>query len=192
MIKVTKTGEQVNVFHLANVRSALSKYYIDLIGNVYSTAGGDGKFVKLAGTPTKNGRRFTLSGSSSYSTGSYTHEQLRKMAEATAGWNGYVNSLKPVAEAPKPAVVLPAGDAKRSHALTLAAGLAAKGWIIASVQPAKGQVEEQLVIGSKPKIHTTTDSVKSEMERLALQYPGTTFVSLRVQNTVKAAGIQWS
>lgn len=74
---------------------------------------------------------------------------------------------------------------KTSHAPTVDAGVKAKGSIIGRVH--KGH----LVFGSAPAIHTTADSVKTEMERLARQYPGVKFVECKLAQSVVAGGINW-
>lgn len=73
----------------------------------------------------------------------------------------------------------------RNHAGTTEEGIKAKGSIIGRVH--KGH----LVFGSEPKIHTSEESVKSEMQRLALEHPGVKFVELKIGKSVVAGGVTW-
>lgn len=77
-------------------------------------------------------------------------------------------------------------NADRSHADDVEQGLKAKGSIIGRVH--KGH----LVFGSEPKIHLTDKSLKEEMQRLALQYPGVKFVECKIGASVVAGGVTWA
>lgn len=62
-----------------------------------------------------------------------------------------------------------------------------KGWIIGSVDPKTGSFS----ISTKPKIHTSEVAVKEEIERLARNWPNKVFVKMKVENFVRATGINW-
>ena len=77
------------------------------------------------------------------------------------------------------------GVGESHHATSVEAGIKAKGSIIGRVH--KGR----LVFGSEPKIHMTADSVKRQMERLAMEHPGVKFVEFKIGQSVVAGGVTW-
>jgi hypothetical protein len=60
------------------------------------------------------------------------------------------------------------------------------GYVIATI------VNDVLVFSSKPRVHESMDSVKTEMLRLAQSNPGVTFVSLKIDQMVVAPQVVWS
>lgn len=162
-------------------------YYIDREGAVYSTRGRNGKLSRLFGSSTLSGRYFSLQGK--YGSTSFRADDLAKTACHHKDFNQHtadeitmaslgvdVNKIKVKSKVQGP----------RNHAADVDAGIAARGSIIGRVH--KGH----LVFGSEPKIHTTEQSVKDEMQRLAVQYPGVKFVELKIAKSVVAGGVTWA
>lgn len=85
---------------------------------------------------------------------------------------------------PNPAVV----HTKISHKNQ---GKIQKGnWLIGKVKLCCGS--ETLEFSNNPKIHSSEESVKTEMARLANQFPGEKFACVQIGFTVMKVGLDWS
>lgn len=60
------------------------------------------------------------------------------------------------------------------------------GWIIGSFR------DTGFSFDAKPRIHTTRDTVKPELARLAQFHPGVKFVSLSIEDSVQSGGLIWN
>ena len=160
-----------NVFDMKRVNSVFVGYYMDANGEVYSAKAVQGRLTRLAGSNTASGRYYTLNGRS------YRHDWLKAQIMTRLDFKQEVSQAVKAAQVASPA--------DRSHASTVEAGIAAKGYMIGRLQ------SNAIVLGSEPKIHTTLKSVNSEMERLAGVYPGVKFVRLKIDGSVVAGGVKW-
>lgn len=179
-------GNTVKVYPLNRVFPALSQYYIDVEGAVYSTKGKNPrKFVGARAS--SGGRYYTLNGRS------WKSDDLLMGAKLKADFNTEIGTVK--IEDVKPQwpfdqLIDNSSSMKdRVHASTVEAGLKGKGWVIAQVAVHDG--EQFLMFGSKPKIHMTPSSVNAELTRLATAKPGTKYVGFKVDRTLVAGGLSW-
>lgn len=168
------------LFPLQKVISRLQGYYIDKEGHVYSTRGKGGALAHLAGSKQHSwsNRYFTLDGAT-WEQGYLTctakaHGDFAKETTASAAVLASVQA--------RGAQV----TAERAHAKTAAEALKANGSIIATV------VGDKFVFASSPVIHTTPESVRDEMTRLANLNPGTRYVEFKITSSVVAGGLNWS
>lgn len=164
-----KLANGVTVIELQSVhRHIPSGYYMDIDGNVWSTRScSDGTPAKLAGTSTRYGRYFKLGGQF------FPHDDLVKHAKQTPIWNQTFLSPFQIALCVTSNQELSTKPVKG-------------GYVIATVE------NGILVFGSKPRVHTTLVSVKTEMSRLAHLKPGVTYVSLKIEQLVTASQLVWS
>lgn len=65
------------------------------------------------------------------------------------------------------------------------ASVAVKGWIIGSTDGNGG-----FSIAPRPVVHVDINKVNAELERLAKNHPGKTFVKFRIENFAKSGGVQ--
>lgn len=168
-----KVGTLTGLFPLSKLNSGWTDYYINAKGEVFSS--------KRSTTPGKlNGSStglFSLSPSNGASATNVKGSDLLRRAKTHKDW---------AAETMKGFVPPKDAPSDRDHAATLEEGIEKRGWII-------GRVEgEALVFGSKPKVHTTEESLVSEMERLALANPGVQLIAAKIDRSVKAAKIVWA
>jgi hypothetical protein len=168
------------LYRLANLNAQWASYFADAHGNVYS--------VRTSAVPRKmmgsvnGGRRyFTLTGNNGRAQ-TVAQDQLIRDLRNKADFIRET-SLTPAVQA---VVTNREAAGQRNHAASLAAGVKAKGYIIGRVQG------EAFAFGSKPAIHTTLLSVRSEMERLATANPGVEYVYFKIEGSVKAASLAWS
>lgn len=161
---------------LPNIQT--DKYFMSADGSVFSTA--RGKFVRLLGSNQYRGRTFTVPAASltfqcrNGGTVTVRHIELKSRATCHPSFTSHV----------KEEITLNTLGADH-HATSVEAGIKAKGSIIGRVH--KGR----LVFGSEPKIHMTADSVKRQMERLAMEHPGVKFVEFKIGQSVVAGGVTW-
>lgn len=178
-----------NLFPLSNINASYTGYYMNSDGHVFSTkkvttpqrmigaSQGFGSTRKVIFTFSTGGRRpVTEQGATLFAN-----------AKRHANW---VKETTDQAIAMFPAAkktIFPASSitTERDHATDLAAGLKSKGYVIAKVDGGA------LVFGSKPVIHTTLDSVKAEVQRLAEKSPGMQIVYLKVEGIAVANSINW-
>lgn len=177
----------INFFPLSSIETSLVNYFMTAEGHIYS--------MKLGGAPRRlvgskgfnvpeSSRTFTLANRS------YRGAELFRRAQRHADWKQHTSGPVNTARATLLwEAALTSKPEARSHAKTLREGVRAKGWVIARVMGSGA--DENLVLGSTPKIHTTVESYKSEMTRLATEFPGVTFVGLRISDSVVAGGVTW-
>lgn len=172
-----------HLFPLAEVTTSYAGYFMSTEGEVYSTMqSADGRKMTGSGTYGSKNRYYTLNGIS------VNGIDLFNRARRNTKWAEHTNpSLAKMV--PEVAPKLQGTPADRSHARSLDEGLKAKGWVLAKVAEHKG--EKFLMFGSKPAIHTTPASYRSELQRLATSQPGTKFVALRVETSLVAGGLVW-
>ena len=173
-------GKELHLFPLEKFQSRFRGYYMSADGKVYSTRGNN-KLKELSGSKANSwsNRYFTLDG------GSWEQNHLTGNCKAHKDFvlETTVPSVTGIKTAQMPAVKL---TTERNHAKTAEEALAAKGSIIASV------VNGKFLFGSNPVIHTTQESLKSEMARLASQNPGVRYVAFTITGSVISGGMNWS
>jgi len=171
------------LFPLILIDSRLTSYYLDAEGSVYSTRQ-TGVPKKLLGSRSSYSRYYTLAGS--------THEAGTLFRRAKQHIEFVKHTTKPSAvDAIKAAAKTSSKiSAARSHAESVAQGIAKRGWVIGKVASHDGALHLQF--GSKPAIHLTEQSYTSELSRLAQEHPGTQFVAVRIEKAVVAGGLAWS
>lgn len=176
---------------LPNIQT--DKYFMSADGSVFSMA--RGKFVRLLGSNQYRGRTFTVPAASltfqcrNGGTVTVRHIELKSRATCHPSFTSHVkeeitlNTLRADMNKMQAKPVVVVGESH--HATSVEAGIKAKGSIIGRVH--KGR----LVFGSEPKIHMTADSVKRQMERLAMEHPGVKFVKFKIGQSVVAGGVTW-
>lgn len=182
----------LNLFPLNLCGMAIPQgYYMDANYNVYSARTG-GRPLPIQGSVTGGHRYYRFSGSSA----NFRHDVLKNAAKSHSrfaaetanpvpAWAPAATG-NPVADAVRRVqTTQAAASAPRSHAANLEAGIAGKGWIIARVDG------NSLSLSSSPQVHLTDGSVRDELQRLAIQKPGTKYVSLKIGDAVVAGGITW-
>lgn len=163
-----------NLFPLNNINSRFSGYLMDADDNIYTTKNKFQTPTTMTGSRTSSGHYFTLN-----------KNTYRRDFLVNAARNHRL--FKSETAAPQVAVVseVVKSNDKRSYAKDLDEGIKLRGVMIAAVENGK------LVFSSEPKIHTTEQSYRSEMERLANTKPGMKFVSVKITGSVVAGGVKW-
>lgn len=162
----------MGLFPLSRINAQLTHYYVDATGNVYSTKQTPTP-KKMLGTSTSGYRYYNLRSAR----GGAINERadlLMYKCRQHSDWKRETNlSTEPgILEE-----VASQMDTKRA--------IGAKGYVICQVQG------DQLVFGSKPKIHPTLISVKAEVERLANKSPGVQIVYLQILGSAIAGSLVW-
>jgi hypothetical protein len=161
-------GSKTNLFPLSHVLVGLNGYFIDVVGDVWSTR----KKSEPQKLTARNGfvQLTYLGGQRSYGVGG-----LLSSARAQTTWKAETGTVKSVPEV-------------KSVAKTETAKPAVKpvGWIIGSLT-----AEGSFSFAATPKVQSTEADVKAELERLAKAYPGKTFVSFKIEKSATAGGIVW-
>jgi len=172
-------GKEFHLFPLEKYKPRFRGYYMSADGKVYSTRGGN-NLKELTGSKANTwaNRYFTLDGGS--------WEQNHLVTSAKAHKDFVLETTVPTVVGVKTALVPQKLTTERNHAKTAEDALAAKGSIIASV------IKGKFAFGSDPVIHTTRESLKSEMARLANQNPGVRYVAFTITSSVVAGGMSWS
>lgn len=167
----------LNLFDLGTANANYKGYYMDRDFNIYSTR--TGSLKRLQGSMTASGRYFTLNGFT------YRFDLIKNSAVTNSRF--YTETQSTVAPATQAAAVaqLAGSDNDRQYASSVQAGIKGRGVVIGSV------VNGRLVFGSDPKIHMTEKSWKAEIERLARNNPGVTFVHMKIGGGVVANGVTW-
>ncbi len=152
-----------------------SGYYMDLDGSIFSDRRGKG-LVQLNGSRTLSGHYFSLGYQK------FRHDEIFNAAKKSPSWSSHFAAVPTVSN---PRNVR--ADAKRSYAPNLPSAIKQKSVMIVSVTP-DGY---KLIVGSNPKFHTTEESWRSEMKRLASVKPGTKFIALEIKASVVSGGEVW-
>jgi len=175
----------MNLFALSHLSPhAYSGYYMNRDGAVYSTKRGSTP-VKMLGSGHGAMLTYTMNKRSVNGLSLVRQAQRHSMFLSETASNR--PALDVVTE--RLAAKAKSYGAQRNHASNVQVGIASKGVVIARV--AKHDGAEHLLFGSKPAIHTTEASYKDEMTRLAMQYPGTKFVALKIVTSVISGGVTW-
>jgi hypothetical protein len=175
------------LFPLTHIGLGMQGYFVSADGKFYSTKQiPQGRLMTGSCGRRGDARYYTLGGMT------VPGAPLYRRAQAHGSWKA--ETTKPTIETTKPTIetkVVPMTDVrgKRSHALSVEAGIRARGWVIAQVALHDGV--QHLLFGSKPAIHTTEASYKDEMIRLATSKPGTKYVALRIEKALVAGGLVW-
>lgn len=165
-----------NLFHLADVRASLNGYYMDMNFQIFSVKSGTLK--QMAGSATASGRYFTLNGQT------YAHHYLKSLVENLLKFKSDTK-VTLVSKSTDQVFDSEGYSIDREYASSITDGIKRRGTVIASV------VDNRLVFGSNPKIHTTKRSWESEIERLARHNPGITFIALDIKTAAVAGGVTW-
>lgn len=172
------------LFPLEKVNYRFRGYFIDKEGQVYSTRGPGARLSRLAGSKQNSwsNRYYTLDGAS------WEHGHLIRQAKAHGDFAKETTAAIKTGPLGGSAVLsaLQARASERSHAKTTDEAINSRGSIIASV------IDGKFVFGSNPVVHTTAESVKSELARLAMQNPGIRYVEFKINATVVSGGLNWS
>lgn len=170
------------LYRLSSLNAQWASYYADAQGNVYSVRT-SAVPKKMMGSVTGGRRYFTLTCNNGH-TQTVAQDQLIRNLRSKIDFERETSLTQPAAAVQ--AAVTNRDAAQRNHAASLAAGVKAKGYIIGRVQG------EAFAFGSKPAIHTTLASVRSEAERLAVANPGVEYVYFKIEGSVKASSLVWS
>lgn len=176
-----------NLFPLSLLNTNLKDgYYMDAAGSVFSTRGRGG-LTRLSGSHTNSGRYFSFQTKMYGRACTYRADELRQRVLSHKDFHAHTKEEITMEKLGVDVTKLKAkSQGARNHAATVDAGIEQRGSVIGRVH--KGH----LVFGSEPKIHTSEQSVKDEMQRLALQYPGVKFVELKITKSVVAGGVTWA
>lgn len=172
-------GQHLFPLHLLGSNIGTS-YFMDRNGGVFSAR--TGNLVQLRGSRTNSGTYFKFG--QQWGSG-WRHDTLKQRAMAHKEWLKHTVPPSDEKVQVDTAVGFEKPLANRAHAPNVEVGIKAKGSLIARVHKGK------LVFGSDPKIHTTDQSVRDEMLRLATSHPGTKFVELTIAKAVVAGGLSW-
>ena len=167
----------VGLFPLTKIDNRLVHYYINSQGHVYSTKQ-YAKPRRMSGSYTSGVTYYTLGIGRNRST-SKRGDDLLAMAKL------HTDCAKEIAASPIVTKIQDRSESSADFRPLVATGIERKGYIIGQVQG------EALVFGSKPKIHLTMDSVKTEVARLAAKSPGTQIIYLQIQGGAVAEGMRW-
>ncbi len=178
--------EGLHLFPLdrADAHIAAGSYFMDAEQRVYSMR--TGKLVRITGSVSNSGTYFKLVSSNSRYGRSVSKNDLARMAlrhptfKAETSPN-HQNILKDLAVKAIEKNV----QADRHHAKSIDDGIKGRGWLIGQV------VDQAIIFGSKPAIHTTQASVDGELTRLATKKPGTRFVKLKIEAALTLGAMLW-
>ena len=189
-------GGMPGLFPLSNIRNGWSSYFMNGAGHVFSTKANPVP-RKLSGSTTISGHYYTLSPSDGHSSSTERADSLLRRAKAHTEFkketalttdnvvhDTLFNKLKNKVNG-SPNLTAAVGMVDRDHATSVKEGIEKRGFLIGRV------VGEAIVFGSKPKIHITLKSAKSEIERLANQTPGLQLIYLQIEGAVRAATLVW-
>lgn len=189
------------LFPLTKLSTALTGYFIDKEGQVYSTKGSKGLQRLQGSQPQKYGPRyFTLANRT------YVQSSLIEQAKAHPDFKAETTPAPaPVKTAAFPgskasttqsfADVLRTAQAVNTaisrptitdYAKTTDEALTGRGSMIAAIK------NGAFVFDANPVIYTSVPSLKSEMERLAKANPGVRYVSFTITGSVVAGAVDWS
>lgn len=158
-----------NVFPLNKIYSRLTGYYMSSNGQVYSNFKNPTTLKLLSGS----GDYYTLARQS------FNKMSLRSTVMRHVDFQRETRS--PTPSVPQERTSPP----NRCHATTIEEGVKGRGSIIGAV------IESKITFGSDPKIHMTEQSLKDEMQRLALATPGVKYIALKITHGLIATGLNW-
>lgn len=162
------------LFPLTKIDGRMAGYYMNAQGHLYSTRKSKTP-TRLLGTYTSGIHYFTLASDRG-------RQRVKRSDELIAQAKLHTDWAKETGQSP---VITKIKDRTDIDRPLVATGIEKKGYIIGQVQG------EAIVFGSKPKIHLTLDSVKTEVERLAQKSPGVQIIYLQIQGGAVAKGIHW-
>jgi len=182
MIRTSNTGSEPRLFALAGINSIsysranldsarLRGYFVDKDLNFYSN--------KSSIIATK------LSTTTATFAGGYQKQLIRNFLEKDIVFNTWLMTVK--REMGITGVNQKIGGEDRVFAIDATHGATNGGVIIGQISPGG-----ELTLSKEPKIHMTEDSYKSEMARLAKQFPGTRFVAFKAVTSVIAQDLMWA
>lgn len=180
----TTAGSVMNLFPLNLVDVNLNGYFVGADGEVYSTKQGKGA-TRMLGSRSLNGTETYLTMQRRTFGKRDIVRRAKSHSQFTAHTNQPLVAPSQVAVEPQLASWPMPNPTARSHAATTAAGVAAKGYLLATLDG------DTLVFGTKPVIHLTDTSVKSEAERIAITKPGQKIVMLKIMGSVQAKAVAW-
>jgi len=167
---------KIQVNKLPGLHKVADGYIYDTVTKVMVSTRIKPSGSTLYGTYQTNIKRYTLQLARTYKSPYCKSFSVSQPALELAAQNYASNNGGKVDPAPK-----------RSTVNSNVDGLAGykTGWIIGSFS---GNV---LKVAEKPKVHLTEESVKAEMERLALTHLGVSFVKLKVESYAVAEKVSW-
>ena len=183
----------MHLYDLSNVYPAWAGYYIDADFNIYAhLIPRHSKMQRLIGIKTDSGRVYSL------------HQFLYSIAYIKAmvlrNADTFYRETRSTAPAENMTQSQPAPEqtsiadqetdenqspSQCSHASTITEGIKARGVVIGCV------IDDRLVFGTNPKIHTTESSWRKEIERLARNNPDMTFVFLQIGGGLTVGKVTW-
>ena len=172
----------INLLPLGLLDKHLKDYYLDADFKVYSTRKMKAPIL-MQGTKStaasECGRVYTLDGSP------YTAGFLRALVQRNASAKElFAQHTSPITIVSKLPII---ETSNLSHVYLVEQGIKDRGFVIAQVS----QPDGHLVFESKPAIHMTEQSYRSEMTRLAINKPGTKFVALQIVASAVSGDIKW-
>lgn len=177
-----KIGKLTGLFPLVRLNEMHKNYFIDQFGRVYSSKTQQTP-KQLTGFNERTVHYVTLTGVDNVRRKLST-SRLLGQARLHSAWIRELSDNIDVT-VPKNASTLVGSPTSDKIAISVQDGIKGRGYIIGQVQG------EALVFGSKPRIHSTVESVEAEIERLANKSPGMQLVYLKIQRSVKAATLVW-
>lgn len=154
------------LYALSKVASYLADYHVDASGQVYSTKQGAARPLKASAPSTSQYKYWSFSHHGSSRT--MRTDELARMLDRDVGYQAWKRG------------------AYGSASMTSAPVTTSKGYIVGSVSA------DGVSFSSRPKVHDTEQSARTECERLASAYKGKTFMYVEIKGTVKATGFSWS
>lgn len=183
----------MHLYDLSNVYPAWAGYYIDADFNIYAQLiPGNGKLQRLTYIKTDTGHVYCLHKFL------YSADYIKAMVLRNA--DTFYRETRSTAPAENMTQSQPAPEqtsiadqdadgnqspSHRSHASTVTEGIKARGVVIGCV------IDDRLVFGTNPKIHTTESSWRKEIERLARNNPDMTFVFLQIGGGLTVGKVTW-
>lgn len=182
----------IGMFPLSLIRPFYKDYYMDANGNVYSTKQRITPQLMKGTSAPRGGRLYTFTSTNpanrlpANERGDVLFAEAKRHPSFALETNLTTTPAGGLTTMPAMALKSAAKLGERNHAASTRDGIAQKGYII-------GRLEgEAIVFGSKPMIHTTLKSVKSEVERLAQANPGKMILYVKIEGSAIANGIAWA
>lgn len=160
----------MGLFPLSRINAQLTHYYMDSSGNVFSTKQSTVP-KKMLGTVTSGYRYYNLRTS---------RGAINERADLL------ISKCKNHSDWKRETSLSSGPDVSEfTDEVNIKQAVAGHGYVICQV------VNNALVFGSKPKIHTTLASVKAEVERLANKSPGVQIAYLQILGSAIAGSLVW-